>query len=277
MAKEAREIIAFSENQIGQRAKLKELKLGALHMARVAVDYAEKIGALPASLPQFSRATLIQEQEESPASQPPLLATVETPVFNIASYEQIISRLRITPEQFAQRSRYMEIGGRNASELEKFIEGKSEVGDYVRSMVRNQDEFTTLPQPDGRWFITLSNTELGIDNWVTTAQLLGTKEDVDKQGNPAHFSKGIGQGLGLELCLPEAGIYQRAADQGQPLSDVYWMAMKPITDSGGNPNVFRLERGEGGLWLNGRWAFPGHRWDPQSRLVWALPQVPSKP
>ena len=75
-----------------------------------------------------------------------LLAAVETPTFDIAPYEQLVSRLRITPEQFARRSRYMVIGGRNSSELEESIEGKSNVGNYARSMIRNH-EFTTLSQP----------------------------------------------------------------------------------------------------------------------------------
>lgn len=192
-------------------------------------------------------------------------------------YEQIMSRLRITPEQFARRPRYMVIGGRNSSELEKFIEGKSNVGYHASSMLTNCNEFTTLPQPEGRWFITLSNAELGLDDWVTTTQLLGTNDDVDNQGNPAPFTKGIGQGLGLELCLPEVGVYQRAADQEQPLGDAYWMAMKPIADSDGSPSVFQLERYEGGFWLLDGWAYPARRWNPRDRLVWALPQVTSKP
>lgn len=115
--------------------------------------------------------------------------------------------------------------------------------------------------------------ELGLDDWVTTNQLLGTKDDVDNQGNPAPFTKGIGQGLGFELCPLEVGVYQRAADQGQPLGDAYWMAMKPITASDGNPDVFELGCRRGGLWLVGAWAVPGDGWDPQNRLVWALPKL----
>lgn len=205
-----------------------------------------------------------------------LLGTAETRGFNAVLYEQIRRRLGFTPEQFLRRLKYMVIGGRSSSKLEKFIDGKFNMANSARSMVKN-NEFTTLPKQEGRWFITLSNSELGLANCVTTVQLLGTNDDVDNQGNPAPFTKGKGQGLGLELCLPEVGVYQRAADQEQPLGDAYWIAMKPISDSGGFPSVFGLERLRGSSWLRGGLAFPGHRWDPQDRLVWALPQVTSNP
>lgn len=205
---------------------------------------------------------------------------VETPAFNVAPYEQIVSKLRITPEQFASRARYLEIGGRNASQLEKFIKGKRNVQGIARSIIRNPNEFKTLARSEGRWFVLLANTELGLlDDFIMSDQLLGTETDVDSQGKPAPFTKGRGQELGLKLCLPETGIYQAAADQDQPLDDVYCIAMKPITASYGYPSIFGLGRDSDGLWLRDVWISPGpgRWWYPSARLVWALPQVASKP
>ncbi len=48
------------------------------------------------------------------------------------------------------------------------------------------------------------------------------------------------------------------------------MGMKQITDSGGDPSVFRLERDGGGLWLHGRWATPGDEWYPGHEFVFRL-------
>ncbi|MEK7181389.1 MAG: hypothetical protein AAB738_03620 [Patescibacteria group bacterium] len=38
-------------------------------------------------------------------------------------------------------------------------------------------------------------------------------------------------------------------------------------DSSGNPNVFKLERNEGGLWLNDNWANPTNKWNPEYEFV----------
>lgn len=42
------------------------------------------------------------------------------------------------------------------------------------------------------------------------------------------------------------------------------------TDSDGNPNVFKLERNDDGLWLNDNWAEPDDEWDPGSKFVLRL-------
>ena len=44
--------------------------------------------------------------------------------------------------------------------------------------------------------------------------------------------------------------------------------MKPITDRDGYPCVFRLDGGDGALWLDGDgWAEPGARWGADNRFV----------
>ena len=43
-----------------------------------------------------------------------------------------------------------------------------------------------------------------------------------------------------------------------------------ITDRDGNPNVFKLKRNEGGLWLNDNWANSDNHWNPDNEFVFAL-------
>jgi len=43
-----------------------------------------------------------------------------------------------------------------------------------------------------------------------------------------------------------------------------------ITDRNGNPNVFKLERNDNGLWLNDNWAKPDNRWNPDNQVVFTL-------
>ena len=42
------------------------------------------------------------------------------------------------------------------------------------------------------------------------------------------------------------------------------------TDSDGNPNVFKLERNDDGLWLNDNWAKPDNEWNPDNKFVFRL-------
>ena len=42
------------------------------------------------------------------------------------------------------------------------------------------------------------------------------------------------------------------------------------TDSNGNPNVFKLDRNDDGLWLNNNWANPDNTWNPKNEFVFSL-------
>lgn len=43
-----------------------------------------------------------------------------------------------------------------------------------------------------------------------------------------------------------------------------------ITDRNGNPNVFKLERNDDGLWLNNNWAKPDNKWNPNNKFAFCL-------
>ncbi|HUY69833.1 MAG TPA: hypothetical protein VMU70_02370 [Candidatus Tyrphobacter sp.] len=42
------------------------------------------------------------------------------------------------------------------------------------------------------------------------------------------------------------------------------------TDSDGNPNIFKLERDDDGLWLRDVWAKPSNEWNPDNGFVFRL-------
>ena len=77
-------------------------------------------------------------------------------------------------------------------------------------------------------------------------------------------------GLGLDLCQPEDGPYLRLGFPEQRANDWFWMAMEPITDSDGNPNVFCIGRYEGERWLVAGWAGPGCGWVLGAEIVFRL-------
>ena len=79
------------------------------------------------------------------------------------------------------------------------------------------------------------------------------------------------QNLGLELCPADTGPNYRLKYRNQPLNEWIYMGMKQITDSGGDPDVFKLVRRDDGLWLDDRWAIPGLEWSPNDKFVFRLP------
>ncbi len=76
---------------------------------------------------------------------------------------------------------------------------------------------------------------------------------------------------GLDLCPAEVGPQLRAVYKDQSDDEWLYIAMDPITDSGGDPGVFELSRRGGGRrWLYGRWARPGGRWGLDDGFVFRL-------
>lgn len=162
------------------------------------------------------------------------------------------------------------IGGRSKNQLGNDLKQKNIECNYVEDMIENPD-FTTLPASEVIKTVRLKVQDLGFKNGATTTEIIGTKDDIDEHGKPAPFTKGRITRLGLDLCLPEVGIYQRLKDTKQPLGEWYYIAMKPLTDRVGFPGVFELARVVGGgLWLVRQWALPAHRWSPEDRFVFSL-------
>jgi len=80
-----------------------------------------------------------------------------------------------------------------------------------------------------------------------------------------------GQVKGYNLLRPADALYLRDQDTEQPLNDVYWLAMKPMTDREGDRDVFGLEHDQYGMSLRAHWTDPGYLWNPEDRLVFSLP------
>ncbi len=161
------------------------------------------------------------------------------------------------------------IGGKKANQLEKELGQAGINWSGAKDILRSPD-FTTLETPEVIETIRLRVQDLGFDGIATTAQIFGTKDDVDEHGKPAPFTKGRMTELGLEFCPPEVGVYQRLKDTNQPLGEWYYIVMKPIADSDVYPHVFLLERRGDGLWLRDFWVLPDNRWGPGHEFVFSL-------
>lgn len=137
----------------------------------------------------------------------------------------------------------IEIGGKNAKQLETDLREKNiNISDYAQDMLRSP-EFQVSKNPEQATLVRLKVADLFSDNnFHTTAEIMGTKDDVDEQGNPAPFTSGAMTRLGLELCPAETGPHYRLQYQNQPMNEWFVIGMKPIAGRFGYPFVFGLER-----------------------------------
>jgi hypothetical protein len=79
------------------------------------------------------------------------------------------------------------------------------------------------------------------------------------------------KGKGYDLSPAEVGPALRLAYMDQPKGEGVYIAMDPIPDSGGHPDVFAVGLDGGGeLLLRDAWTDPGGRWRLGDRIVFRL-------
>ncbi|GEM_PF-1710208 len=153
---------------------------------------------------------------------------------------------------------------------EKLLETVEKTG---REISPNARDLTTKPafkiaeKPEQVNLVILTPRELGFTRNPRTDAFL-TKEFCAK------WSVENLQGQVIELCEPEDGPQLASQHPDQPNGEILWMAMERITDSDGNPDVFRVgRRGGGELWLGAGWARPGDEWNLDARIVFRFRTV----
>lgn len=112
---------------------------------------------------------------------------------------------------------------------------------------------------------TLSKEKKDVDLVILSVKELGFPDGATRQ---QIFDKA--QSIGLELCPAEVGPQLRLQYTDQPKGEWLLIAMNPIKDSDGDPNVFFvLRHDDGSRWLHAYYDFPGHVWYPASRWVFS--------
>ena len=151
------------------------------------------------------------------------------------------------------RRQQIEIGGKTKEQLQNEMKQAGvNISSYAEDMIKSSD-FTTLPVTQTLDTVRLKVGDLGLSGYPTTDQVYKKAQE-----------------LGLELCPAEVGPHMRLQTKDQPSGDYYWIGMKQITDSHGNPDVFLLVRDGDGLWLRDNWAAPDRKWDPRNEFVFSL-------
>jgi hypothetical protein len=134
------------------------------------------------------------------------------------------------------------IGGESKESLIKEMKDNFKVSDYSSDML-NSPDFTVSPNPEKLDLVRLKVGDLGFPNGATTEEIYRRAEE-----------------FGLELCPAETGPQLRKQYLNQSQGEWLRIAMKQIAGRDGNPSVFGLARGAGGLWLHDDWAGPGDGW-----------------
>ena len=186
---------------------------------------------------------------------------------------QTIHDGKLTPFSGGLRGRFIrtmsiQIGGVPKNELIEQVKAARSVSGYAESMMQHE-LFITQSEPETAMLIELCPADLGFTETPTTDELLNTTR-------LAEWSKANLDGYVIELCLAEVGPHFAIQYKDQPKGEILWIAMKRIPDSGDHPDVFTVERGDGGtLWLYDAWSSPGLRWELDDRIVFRLRKVSS--
>ena len=148
------------------------------------------------------------------------------------------------------RQEKVEIGGKSAEQLIAELKAANiNISDFAKSMLESS-EFVAGKNPEEATLIQLTVADLGFKGYVTTDQIYERAKII-----------------GLELCPDDTGSHYRLKYRNQPMNEWIYVGMKPIRGFAGGASVFRLGRGEDGLWLVGHWANPSSEWSPEVEFV----------
>ena len=140
------------------------------------------------------------------------------------------------------------VGGLSKDKLlKRLVDSGRNVSDWAKDIM-SKSAFKTSTKPHEVSFVRVKVRDLGFTQNPTTTELFARIKEVG------------------ELCQPEDGPW--LALQDQPCGDIFWLAMEPITDSGGGPGVFSVGRdGDGGRWLGAVCADPDSHWSLDGEIV----------
>ena len=149
----------------------------------------------------------------------------------------------------------IEIGGKDKNQLIEEMNAKNiYISDWAKDLLYSRD-FTVSKNKERADLIRLTVKDLGFSNGATTSEIYKKAEE-----------------LGLELCPAEVGPQLRLQNSTKEWTLV---AMKQITDSYDNPDVFNLDWIGGQLILYGNDARPSEKWNSDDGLVFRFRKLES--
>lgn len=171
----------------------------------------------------------------------------------LSASKRFLRKEELWPKRIWSAWKEIMIGGVPKEELLARLERNGfVVSAWAKDMMR-QAAFTTAKRPRKVQLVRIKVSDLGFTEAPTTTDLFNRAKE-----------------RGLALCSAEVGPHLRLALSDQPIGDCLWVAMELITDSVGDPSVFKLGSDSDGRWLSGYWAGPGNRRHLEYDLVFQL-------
>lgn len=128
-----------------------------------------------------------------------------------------------------------------------------QISSYARDLLHSPD-FTVAQQSEQINLVHLTVGDLGFTNGATTEEIYAKANE-----------------FGLDLCPAEVGPQLRLQEETEGrFGEYFFVAMKQIPDSSGDPGVFYLVRSAVGQWLGADYARPGSRWNSGNLFVFRL-------
>jgi len=133
--------------------------------------------------------------------------------------------------------------GLQPSDFEEAIKEKDcIVSDWAKDII-SKPAFTVSQEEQEIKLVKLTVRELGFEEGATTKEIYERAQE-----------------LVFKLCPAEVGPQLRLQYLDQPKGEWIRVAMKPITDSGGDLGVFRVAHGDGGRYLACLCGIPDRYW-----------------
>ncbi len=139
-----------------------------------------------------------------------------------------------------------------AAYIEAIEASGAKVGDWAQDIM-SKPAFVISPEAREVKFARVTLRQLGLKKQSTLTQIIARAKE-----------------RGLSKCLPEDGPLIRESYCDQPNGEYLWVAMDPIVDSNGDPNVFSIYCDDGERWLHTYYVSPGHAFDLDSEFVFRM-------
>lgn len=180
-----------------------------------------------------------------------------------------IVQARTITERFP-KWRMFRIGGVTKEVLLQRIEAGSSIAKWAKDLMK-QPKFTTQETEENIETIILTPTDFGFKQMPTSRELFDQKRLFEWSVQNATR---LPQGYVVELLPAEAGPHIRDQYNDQMKGEVIWVAMDPITDSGGGPGIFSIYWGIFGVqWLASVFVRPEEQWFAGTRIVFRLRKI----
>lgn len=164
----------------------------------------------------------------------------------------------------------IEIVGKTKDQLIQEIEARNiNIDNPAKKLLENKN-FNISREAKNITLVKLKLKDLGLRPNATTAEIIGTEDDVDENRKPAPFTRGIMTKYGLYLCPDEVALYLALQKQEKSGTENVSVGTEPI-----DGEIFEIYRDSENdrVDLHTRNAQPKDEWSTGNTWIFSLDKV----